>query len=151
MNFGSRLRRSQPQAPGTIWKYIAGGGTVIGYQAFYDRLKNRNSQNEVNEKIDRIIENINELKDIIKNGKATEKDIQSLADYKNLYRHFKKMADACEKYTLPKGKSFAEVENDVDFTTYSRQFDEAFIKAKNVGENIQKGEVALMVMIPLII
>lgn len=101
-------------------------------------MSNRKSQNDLNEKIDMINNNINELKELVKNGKATEVDKKNLINYEDLHRQFKRMLDACEKYTLPEGKSMTNQEKVSNFDSYNKEFSDAFEKAKNVCDNIQK-------------
>ena len=45
----------------TIWKYVVGGGTVLGYQAFYERISSKkNAQDTVN-----MIKSVNEKIDVL--------------------------------------------------------------------------------------
>ena len=42
----------------SIWKFVVGGGTVLGYQAFYERMVNKKPENEMNDAIKSIKEKI---------------------------------------------------------------------------------------------
>ena len=89
-----------------IWKYVAGGGTVLAYQAWYDRIKNseksqqildeiiktRNaidSNNNSSEKIKLLKSRLDELHNLYLNCKTDMDKITSEEKSKSVFDKFK--------------------------------------------------------------
>lgn len=123
-----------------MWKYIAGGGTVLGYQAFYDRLASKsktlevnNTIKEINNKIDLLQESINksnDKSDII----SINKEIVCLKD------SLKELIVINNKYSKLLNENATNINSDPNslFEPYKEEFSKAFDKAKDIADKIEK-------------
>lgn len=124
-----------------MWKYIAGGGTVLGYQAFYERMtsKKKNAEfnqtiNNMNDKLDLLYDNMdksnkdkNEILEIKKYFNEVKSSIKDLSDVQNKYwKIYNENTDSCNEN--PKKL----------FESYEEEFGKVFNKAKEISDNLDK-------------
>jgi hypothetical protein len=123
----------------SIWKYVAGGGTVLGYQAFYERMVNKNQTtefkdavNSINNKLDLIYE------DACKNTADKSEILEMKRSFKEFKGSMKELSDIQNNYC----KKHAEITDNENskslFESYKEEFGNAFNKAKEVCDNIDK-------------
>lgn len=123
----------------SLWKYVAGGGTVLGYQAFYERIANKNrtielndALNSINKKVDLICENV--CKNTGNNCDTTEVQ-RSLKEFKG---SMKELSDIHDKYCKKVGEMTPNENPQSLFDSYKEDFHRAFNKAKEISDNIEK-------------
>lgn len=125
----------------SIWKYVAGGGTVLGYQAFYDRMVYKNKTNDVLDAINSIKEKIDSLSEEIDTSKVDKSHCLELEEsICNLKAYIRELSDIHKKYCKKHDEiSENHMENSKKlFESYKEEFTNAFNKAKEISENIEK-------------
>lgn len=115
------------------------GGTVLAYQAFIDRMVNKQRTIELNEalnginnKVDLICENV--CKNTANNSDTTE--VQgSLKEFK---ASMKDLSDIHNNYCKKVGEMSSNENPQSLFESYKEEFHRAFNKAKSISDNIEK-------------
>jgi hypothetical protein len=116
-----------------------GGGTVLGYQAFYERYSNKknsldmqNMIKSVNDKIDVISEKIDSCNNPVEKSELLEKQ-QDAKNYLN------KLLDIHNNYyEKHQGLTENSEKSKKLFEAYNDEFTKAFNEARNQGENLEK-------------
>jgi len=84
------------------WKYFAGGATVLGYVAWFDRMKNPERalalKKEINSNIDSVKAKISDLQEQISSTVDNEMRGQLIGKYQELKIELKSMKDIHNKY-----------------------------------------------------
>lgn len=125
----------------SIWKFVVGGGTVLGYQAFYERMVNKKPENEMNDAIKSIKDKIHDLSKKIANSNEDNREILEMKESIRKFREsIRELSDIENKYC----KKHIEITENLDenskklFESYREEFSNAFNKAKEISENIEK-------------
>lgn len=122
-----------------IWKYVAGGATVLGYQAWYDRITSKNNMTEiknqitdVSTKLDGLSNKIDKCADPVEKAKLLN-DQQQAKDYlTNLWDIQNKFHKDCTGLAEKSDKSISL------YDEYNAQFKAAFDKASKHAEDLEK-------------
>lgn len=130
----------------TIWKYFAGGGTVLAYQAWYDRVKGKQNVEHVNSKLEEIQNTINstqkELDNLNNNvtsnfsAGTTEEAKGTLSELINSLHNLRSIQDKyVNRYNNTDINKLIESDPRGLFEKYQAEFDNAFNKAsEKAGE-----------------
>nr|YP_009327843.1 hypothetical protein [Epichloe festucae]APB96802.1 hypothetical protein [Epichloe festucae]APB96862.1 hypothetical protein [Epichloe hybrida] len=122
----------------SIWKYIAGGGTVLGYQAFYERITSKQKAEEVNRNIQDMNQKIDSLYD---NMEKTNKDKNEIIDMQN---SFKEVKNSLNELSNINKKYWDKPSENVDenfsklFESYKEEFGWAFERAQEITDKVNK-------------
>nr|YP_010564210.1 hypothetical protein OYW92_mgp30 [Epichloe bromicola]UYX62194.1 hypothetical protein [Epichloe bromicola] len=122
----------------SIWKYIAGGGTVLGYQAFYERITSKQKAEEVNRNIQDMNQKIDSLYD---NMEKTNKDKNEIIDMQN---SFKEVKNSLNELSNINKKYWDKPSENVDenfskfFESYKEEFGRAFERAQEITDKVNK-------------
>lgn len=116
-----------------------------GYQAFYERMVNKKPENEMNDAIKSIKEKIFLSKKIANSNEDNRKILESIRKFRESIRE---LSDIENKYC----KKHIEITENLDensnklFESYREEFSNAFNKAKEISENIEKKPVIALVL-----
>jgi hypothetical protein len=125
------------------WKYFAGGATILGYQAFYERLQSNEKtlefKNYLTSHFETVINNIAELKQEI--STTVDSDTKNhLTDKLNeLTINLKNIENIHKKYIkkFEDGNISADAETSINlYNNYKDEFHQAFLNANNKASEI---------------
>lgn len=124
------------------WKYFAGGATLLGYQAFYERLKTPANtlefKNNLNTQFDVVKTKISELKQELSSSVDLETKTQLTGKINDLTTNLKNMESIHKKYINKFENGNVSVDSEASsnlYNEYKTEFQEAFSKAdKKVSE-----------------
>lgn len=121
-----------------LWKFIAGGGTLLSYPAWYSSIQSAESAKNLNELVQNIPvqffeinEKIDTCLDVANKAKLLKEKDNFQDKLENLYKIHKSFHE--------KGKILAEnseVSNSL-FDEYNNEFTNAFKKAREAGESLE--------------
>lgn len=125
-----------------IWKYVAGGSSVLAYQAFYERYQNINNTIEFTNVIQNLREDISKIDEKISNCNDPEliKNLQILVkELKlSLYKIENNHISFVEKMKPIKEGGIQNESSLKAFDDYKEQFKATFQNAKEQVEKIEK-------------
>nr|YP_010164148.1 hypothetical protein K8J96_mgp30 [Metarhizium album]QRK27472.1 hypothetical protein [Metarhizium album] len=121
----------------SIWKYIAGGSTVLGYQAFYETITSKQKAEEVNRNIKDMNLKIDSLCDNMKN---TNKDKNEIIDMQNSFKEVKNSLNELSNINKKYWDKPSENENFCisSFESYKQEFSKAFERAQEITDKVNK-------------
>ena len=122
-----------------FWKYFAGGGTILSYQAWWDRIQNKNSAQEMKVNIGKLQNSIDNLSSKIENCQNHEEKTKLIIEQNNAKNSLDNLWDIHEKY-INKAKDVVENSDKSKelFEQYTEQFSNAFKLAENKSEVLEK-------------
>nr|UYL26251.1 hypothetical protein [Cordyceps militaris] len=130
----------------SIWKYIAGGGTVLGYQAFYERLTNKSNAKVLQKDMELLQTKIDIMNQNITNFKGDEEKIKALENsikeaefhYANLLESYNACISKFNKITGGSGIKQVNPQDQSVLEAYRDKFQKAFDDCNRINENVDK-------------
>ena len=112
----------------------------MGYQAFYERMVTKNKENEMNDAIKSIKDKIDDLSQKIANSNEDNREILEMKESIRKFREsIRELSDIENKYCKKHMEITDNLENSKKlFESYREEFSNAFNKAKEISENIEK-------------
>ena len=125
------------------WKYFAGGATVLGYSAWFDRMKNAERalafKKEINSNFDSVKDKISDLQEQMSSTVDSETKKQLTEKIQELNKELKSMRGIHNKYfeKFENGSVSADSDASVGlYEKYKTEINEAFTKADNKANEI---------------
>jgi Skp family chaperone for outer membrane proteins len=121
-----------------IWKYVAGGGTILAYQTFWDRMSNKNTTSEMKDLITQVDNKVTDMGKKIDNYSNPEEKTRLLTDCAEVKSDVKNLGDIHNSFYEKSQGLSKNSEKELLFKDYNEQFKEAFTKVSDKVEDLVK-------------
>nr|BAM29337.1 hypothetical protein [Lentinula edodes] len=122
-----------------IWKYVAGGGTVLGYQAWWDRMSNKSSASQMKSTITNVDAKLDIIKGQIDHCPDSVEKARLLAEYDDVKSGLKNLGGIHNRFfEKAQGLSENSEESKTLFNDYNDKFKAAFDKVSYHAEELEK-------------